>query len=262
MHIFPKNTLSDFTVHLDTPLDVGDQYEVGLCEIQYPQSWDNVRRGNNTIKIKYEYLNRGRAEVMEKEIPPGYYSTIPKLIEAILSAYGATKKKNHTLQGLDMKYNPTTRRVSVSADNMLLSIRRKNGKVYTPKANLVVIELKDDIARLLGFKHGTLIGTGRGLESEFPATVSGGFHQMYVYTDVIKPQPHPDGNVAILRTIAVEGKPNQDYLSRRFQKVYYMPLTKHNISTISFKILDDTGKQIGFDFGKVLIMLHFRKKSM
>ena len=85
---------------------------------------------------------------------------------------------------------------------------------------------------------------------------------MYVYSDVIKPQPHPDGNVAILRTIAVEGKPNQDYLLRRFQKVYYMPLTKHNISTIAFKILDDTGKQIGFDFGKVLIMLHFRKKSM
>ncbi len=83
MHIFPNNTLSDFTVHLDTPLDVGDAYEVGLCEIQYPQSWDNVRRGNNTIKIKYDYLNRGRVEVMEKEIPPGYYSTIPKLIEAI-----------------------------------------------------------------------------------------------------------------------------------------------------------------------------------
>ena len=261
MHIFPKNTLSEFTIHLDTPLDLGDAYEVGLCEMQYPQSWDNVRRGSNTIRIRYQYLNRGRDETMEKEIPPGYYSSIPKLIEAIMSAYGTTKKKNATLHGLEMEYNPTTRRVSVSADKMLLRILRKNGKVHTPKANHVIIELKDDIARLLGFQHGALIATGKKAESEFPATVSGGFHQMYVYSDAIKPQPHPDGNVAILRTIAVEGKPNQDYLSRRFQKVYYMPLTKNSISTISFKILDDTGKRIGFDFGKVLIVLHFRRKA-
>jgi hypothetical protein len=132
MHIFPTNTLSDFTVHLDTPLDVGEAYEVGLCEIQYPQSWDNVRRGSNTIHISYEYLMQGREKETAKEIPPGYYSTIPKLIEAIMSAYGATKKKNATLHGLDMKYNPTTRRASVSAGNMLLRIRRKNGKVHTP----------------------------------------------------------------------------------------------------------------------------------
>ena len=77
---------------------MGDAYEVGLCEMQYPQSRDNVRRGNNTISISYQYLNRGREETMEKEIPPGYYSSIPKLIEAIMRAYGVTKRRNATLQ--------------------------------------------------------------------------------------------------------------------------------------------------------------------
>ena len=263
MHIFPNNTLSAFTVHLDTPLDLGDAYEVGLCEMQYPQSWDNVRRGNNVISITYQYHSRGKdAITMEKEIPTGYYNSIPKLIDVIKSVYGTTKRSNVTLHGLEMEYNPATRRVSVSADKMQVRIKRKNGKVHTPSTNYVVIKLNDDIARLLGFKNGTLIESGKLAQSEFPATVSGGFHQMYVYSDMIKPQPHPDGNVAILRTIAVEGKPNQDYLSRRFQKVYYMPLTKNTISTISFKILDDTGKLIGFDFGKVLIVLHFRRKGI
>ena len=145
---------------------------------------------------------------------------------------------------------------------MQVRIKRENGKVHTPSTNYVIIKLQDDIARLLSFQNGTLIASGKVAQSKFQATVSGGFHQMYVYSDAIKPQPHPDGNVAILRTIAVEGKPNQDYLSRRFQKVYYMPLAKNTMSTISFKILDDTGKIIGFDFGKVLIVLHFRRKGV
>ena len=63
MHIFPNNTLSAFTVHLDTPLDLGDAYEVGLCEMQYPQWWDNVRRGNKVISINYLYHRRGKDEI-------------------------------------------------------------------------------------------------------------------------------------------------------------------------------------------------------
>ena len=85
---------------------------------------------------------------------------------------------------------------------------------------------------------------------------------MYVYTDTIEPQPHPDGDVPISCTIPVEGKPNQEYLSKRFQKVYYMPLSRHNLSNITFKILDDTGRPVGFDYGKLLIVLHFEKKSV
>ena len=104
MHIFPKNTLSEFTVHLDTPLELGDAYEVGLCEMQYPQSWDNVRRGNNVITITYQYHSRGKeAKTMEKEIPTGYYNSIPKLIDVIKSVYGTTKRSNVTLHGLEME---------------------------------------------------------------------------------------------------------------------------------------------------------------
>ena len=89
MHIFPKNTLSEFTVHLDTPLELGDAYEVGLCKMQYPQSWDNVRRGNNTISITYQYHSSGNVDTsMEKEIKSAYLISMYKVIEVIMGAYG------------------------------------------------------------------------------------------------------------------------------------------------------------------------------
>ena len=85
---------------------------------------------------------------------------------------------------------------------------------------------------------------------------------MYLYTDCIHPQPHPDGNVNILRTIAIEEELNKTYVSKRFQKIYYYPLKMKTITSISFDLYDDTGKHIAFDTGKVLIVLHFRKRNL
>ena len=61
---------------------------------------------------------------MEKEIPTGYYSSIPKLIDVIKSVYGTTKRTNVTLHGLELEYNPATRQASVSTDKMQVRIRK------------------------------------------------------------------------------------------------------------------------------------------
>ena len=58
MHIYPNNTLAQYTINLNTPLVLGDSYEVGLCEIQYPHAWDNVCRGNNKFLISYQSPRR------------------------------------------------------------------------------------------------------------------------------------------------------------------------------------------------------------
>ena len=161
--------------------------------------------------------------------------------------------------GLKIAYNPATQRVSVDTITMKRLIKRLDGRELerTTKASIV---LNDDIARLLGFRNGTIIESGKNMVSEFAATPSGGFHQMYLYTDIIEPQPHPDTYVQILRTVAVEESPDRLYKCLPFQKIYYMSLQKHYINSISFKILDDTEKKVGFDYGKVVSILHFRKR--
>ena len=85
---------------------------------------------------------------------------------------------------------------------------------------------------------------------------------MYLYTDCIHPQPHPGGNVNILRTIAIEEKLNKTYVSKSFQKIYYYPLKKKTITLISFNLCNDTGNHIAFDAKKVLIVLHFGKRNL
>ena len=265
MDIFKTNTLSSYIVNFKQPIVLKGEYDVGLAEIQYPRSWNNIRTGGNTFEIFYSYPN-GKERSMIKEVTPGYYENIPDLINVIKSTYGSTFDKKSIdkvkLIGLEISFNPSTRRVNINADNLMLSIKRDDGRLHTPKVQHAKITLNDDVARLLGFKHGTVIEKGSSMTSEFAATPSGGLHQMYVYTDCIHPQPHPDGNVNILRTVAIDEDPNKRYASKRFQKIFYYPLKALTITTISFDLFDDTGKHIGFDTGKVLIVLHFRKRNL
>lgn len=266
MAIFKENKLSSFTVNLPQPLELEEEHDVGLAEIHYPRSWNNIRAGSNTLEISYSYPRSGKTRYMTKEVPPGNYKSIPDLIDVIKSIYGSTLDKKSTdkvrLIGLDLVYNPSTRRVTISADNMRLRIKRDSGKQHTPKVQDAAIKLNDDVARLLGFANGTTIVKGKSLVSEFAATPSGGLHQMYLYTDCIHPQPHPDGHVNILRTIAMDSQSDRQYISKQFQTIYYYPLRMRTVTTIKFDIYDDTGKHIGFDTGKVLIVLHFRKKHL
>ena len=121
-HIYENNTLSSYTNNFEQPLVLNEEYDVGLAEIQYPQSWNNIREGSNTIEIRYSYPKSKRERHMVKEVPPGYYENIPDLIDVIKSIYGSTRDRRLTLAtvtliGLEITYNSTTRRVFINADN-------------------------------------------------------------------------------------------------------------------------------------------------
>ena len=101
MHIFPNNTLAEYTNYLETALEMEtNQWEVGLCEIHFPQAWDNVRHGNNGFKISYQSPRQaGKWTTIDKEVPHGYYAIISDLLRAINDVYGSTNKKIRRLSG-------------------------------------------------------------------------------------------------------------------------------------------------------------------
>ena len=79
---------------------------------------------------------------------------------------------------------------------------------------------------------------------------------MYLYTDLIQPQPHPGGSVPVLRVIAVEhGREEKRYTSIHFQQPYFMSLAKSRIHSIQFTVADSTGKPVGFSHGNSVICL-------
>jgi hypothetical protein len=134
MDMFPKNTLADFTAHFKSPLELGSSYEVGLCGIQYTKSWNNVRKGSNTflLHIKYPKL---KGFYIKRNVPPGYYATVPELIKAIMKRTDTSIKSGLTpIKGLKISYNESTKQVRISTDEMKLL-----GAEYTGKTRLAVV---------------------------------------------------------------------------------------------------------------------------
>lgn len=259
MKLYPNNTVSHFKVNMNEPLELGNEWEVGLSELQYPCAWDNVRRGSNKLLLRWRFQKKEkgmRPYTITKNVARGYYATTESLVAEInrmASNYAIGK-----LKGVVLEYDQVSRRVSVKTKNVVFT-RNSDKKEFTVFAS---IKLKGDIARLLGFPEDRLITANKEITSPYIASPTRGFHQMYLYTDLIQPQPHPDGNVPILRVIAVEhGREEKRYTSIHFQQPYFMSLAKSRINTIEFKITDSTGKPIGFSHGNSVITLLFRKKG-
>ena len=111
MNIYQDNTLSSYTNNFEQPLVLNEEYDVGLAEIQFSQSWNNIPEGSNTIEIGYSYPKSRRERHMFKNVPPGYYENIPDLIDVIKSIYGSTRDRRLTsttvtLIGLEITYLP------------------------------------------------------------------------------------------------------------------------------------------------------------
>jgi len=76
---------------------------------------------------------------------------------------------------------------------------------------------------------------------------------MYVYFDVLV----GDTKAPLLRIVQVSGK-SGDRVQAIYDKPIYVELQKKNFDSIEIDIRSDVGKPISFEYGKVIVTLHFR----
>jgi hypothetical protein len=94
------------------------------------------------------------------------------------------------------------------------------------------------------------------------ATTSGGLNTMYVYTNIIKDQPVGGTAIPLLRIINLKRSSNrEDFSCRMYTRLYYGPLHASRFDTINIQLRNDTGELIHFEYGKVVLILEFRRKK-
>ena len=227
LEIYHKNTLADFTVHLLQPLDLGGDWVVGLSEIQYPHTWNNVRKLSNVF-----YARWGKEAMVERyEVSDGYYKSVNQVLDSIKNQM-AEKRRND----LVLSYDDVTRRVTIDLKNSL------------------EVLLGEGFAPLLGFENGQNID--KKTISPHVASLAAGFHSLYVYLDIIDAQVVGDAMVPLLRIVNIEGVDGQT-ITRTFQNPFYV--SRKYIDRIQCIIKDDTNQLVPFESGKVVVTLHFKR---
>ena len=89
--------------------------------------------------------------------------------------------------------------------------------------------------------------------------------KMFVYCDICAPYIIGDVRTPLLRIIPIEIR-SHNYafganLMKHFSFPNYIPLQRTNFRTIEIDIRDHFGNKIPFEFGTLIVTLHFKRKQ-
>ena len=263
---FDSNTTAEFRVRLPNPLELDGDWEVGLVEIQYPFSWNNLKGGHSidtqdnwilvTFTEKFPVFKNGMIAV---KIPPGYYGNIESMINAIEKALAAW-----TIPGDKSTENPSirseislTKLVQLSYDT---TYQKTKLKLDTTAIKGVV--LGSTLQYMLGFGGEWSHSFNKSLVySTYPPDLTAGFNTLFVYCNIIQPQIVGNTLAPLLRTVPISGSFGSS-VSSVFLSPHYIPLRNKSFETVEISIKDDQNHPIEFNFGKVILKLHFKKKEL
>ena len=86
MKVYKDNTASHFQVNMRQPLELDNNWEVGLSELHFPCAWDNVRRGSNKFLVRWRFQDKSmdkRLFLIPKVVPRGYYADTESLLAKV-----------------------------------------------------------------------------------------------------------------------------------------------------------------------------------
>ena len=221
---FFSNDSSHYHTRLAQELDLsGHRYEVGLAEIQFP---------NTHSQMGDSWLVYSRGESV-------FHYIIPKQI--YINEENLIKHLNTRFEDNIFYYSPITRRVTIN-----LSIDRST------------LELSEELADILGgfttsIEGPALIEGSKSFEFEK-------FKNIYVYCNIIEYRYVGDTKVPLLRVVPIVDK-TQSVVYKIFEKPHYIPLTRHCFNTVEISLNTDTGKKPSFLPGNTVVTLHIRPQK-
>lgn len=234
-NFFPNNKISHFITRLPKSLELTGKWLVGLSEIIYPHTWYNVNESNNLIEFSFA----SSEETFKFKIPPGFYPTIPDILNAL------------TVQilesNINFSFNEVTKRVKIKV---------------VGHASVI---LHPGMAELLGFDP-IEIGTEEEgaeiiMESPYIPDPCSRFRVLMIYTDLIEPQTVGDVLAPLLKIVNVTGNDGEMVLAQ-YDRPHYLPVSRKMIETLEIVIRTNMGDLVPFERGRAYVKLHFRQESL
>ena len=225
--VYSDNKISSYRTKLARPLLLRGSWEVGLCEIQYPRTWETFTDEHATIIL----INKNN-EATGIKLRVGYYSKLTDIVDEI--------NKQSIAYGVTLGYDDVINKIYIDA---------KAGGSLTCYAKL---------ARILGFDNGIASDFNKGRKyARYVADIHGGEYTLYVYTDIIEYQVVGDHFVPLLRCVQITGR-NKETVTLKYDKPHYVRVSTSHISDIAIDVKTDLNYKVLFKYGKVIVKLHFR----
>jgi hypothetical protein len=240
-----ENKTNSYRVNLPKNISLEGEWEVALAEISYPYSWSTIKLRENYFKLN------GPKHRNFYYIPEKSYSSAHELVDAL----------NKAKAGDGMKLSSYEKDISVK----FYYKESKNRIMVAVKQRGYTIELSKKLQYILGYNAAQIVA---GVHSDtvnyaqHPPDLTGGFTSLFVYCDLIAPQIVGNVNAQVLRMINIEKRQFGENVDMQYMNYNYVPVLKKDFSSVEIDIKDDSGNLVPFEFGKVYVKLHFRRRRV
>ena len=234
MDIFPHNTLANYQTKLHKTVELGGagEWEVAIVEMMFPLTMYNVGQHENFIRLVAE---NEKAD-SKYSVPSQFYSSNEHLLSSITCIPAVNEQ-------FKFAYQQSTGRFSIN--------RTKECKA--------AINMGKDLVKILGFEIDAPFAFG---VAKHPANLLASVpQQLFVYSDIVEPQLVGDTIAPLLRIVAIRSKFEfGKCVAVTYETPHYIRVQRRQFETIEIDIRDNTGKPIPFEFGTVIVKLHFRRQ--
>ena len=264
-----ENQISNYRTKLAKRIKLDGDWEVGLCSISFTNSWINIPKDEI---INIHFYN----EPIEKVIlPKGLYTNISNILKPL---NGVLKAKHIQLQKKSTEYDvPTFSDKNKTSLTLTLALYK----------NLLVFpEMSKDLCNILGFDKEALDSlrvitfanyksklkrnpfydpshskAEQTLEAEHRPEIFGKFHTMFLYCDLIESVFYGEKIAPLLRFIEIPSTSSYGaQIVSNYSECSYIPVQRKEFDSVEIAIKDEDGELFPFQHGRVIVLLHFRKK--
>ena len=229
---FPENKAGHYFTQLPNPVELKEEYEVGLTEIQFTNSYINVKESECWISFK-----KNDKKNYKVKIYPGLFASNAAFVDHLAERC----RIDRNLDVVYFLYDESTRQVTIRI--------RDEG----------VLNLSPTLSRLMGFKK-TRFGGPREHVSSGVMDLNDDYHSFFIYCDIVQQTPVGDTLAPLLRIVPTWDKSRQITHSI-FDKPFYIPVSRNQFNTIEILLKNHLGETVSFASGQTIVTLHFRPKD-
>lgn len=283
-----SNRIGNYRTKLARRLELDNSWEVALYEVSYTYSWYNIMEPIRILYLVFDTASLSKPYFEDE--PAG-----DNILQAgSYTARRFTEEFNRILGNLKKSGDKSMRCEIDPATNLVRFIPLLDGNmIYYPVVkgsfglDLGMFELYYEMRLMLG--GGTWVSLGKNpkrseaateryieltrkwtahfrsklpLISKNPLDFNGGYHSLFIYSDIIQSCAVGDTFTKLLRVVEVPSSYSfGDQCVVTYDNPQYHPLLKKDIDSIEIDIKDDSGETVPFRFGRSICTLHFRKRQ-
>jgi hypothetical protein len=165
----------------------------------------------------------------------GYYDTIQKIINALKTALTGSL--------ITFRFLPDENKVEIAVPN--------DGSELT---------LYPDLAYAMGFNPYFVLRAGVH-KSDNTCNLDGGLSSIFIYADILEAQVVGDTYAQLLQIAPIRGDFGTS-VKIEFNPIIYIPIRVNDIPSITINISSESGHNLSFTSGKVIVQLHFRRRGL